>query len=194
MKGLVCGIGINDLIKYGKRGQGRTKPCPFQLRWRDTLKRCYSEKYIKKNPTYTGCSFVPEWLLASNFKEWMSQQDWEGKHLDKDILFPGNKVYGPDTCVFISQELNHFITESEAKRGIWPIGVTKDVNKSRFQARCNIGKGKLAHLGYFDSPEEAHSAWLAKKLELAYVLAGEQSDKRVADALILRYENYKEVV
>jgi len=193
MKGLVCGIGINDIMRTTRVIGVRNEPCPFQIRWRDTLKRCYSEKYLEKHPTYRGCYFVDEWIYASNFKNWMEQQDWKDKQLDKDILFPGNKVYGPDTCVFVSQEVNKFVTQSEGKRGLWPIGVTK-TSDTTYTSRCNVGDGVMVHLGTFKTPELAHEAWLSKKLELAYLIAAKQSDDRVAKALIARYENYKEVV
>lgn len=35
--------------------------------------------------------------------------------------------------------------------------------------------------------QEAHEAWLKRKLELAPLLAAEQEDPRVAEALINRY-------
>jgi len=39
----------------------------------------------------------------------MERQDWEGKHLDKDILIPGNKIYSPDRCIFVSSLINLLI-------------------------------------------------------------------------------------
>lgn len=52
--------------------------------------------------------------------------------------------------------------------------------------------GKNKFLGYFDDPKLAHEAWLEFKLKQAYILAGKQSDERIAKALIARYENYEE--
>jgi len=49
---------------------------------------------------------------------------------------------------------------------------------------------KGENLGYFTCEEEAHQAWLKRKLELAHLLAAEQTDTRVAKALIERYTNY----
>ena len=48
---------------------------------------------------------------------------------------------------------------------------------------------KQENLGYFTCELEAHQAWLKRKLELA-ALAAEQTDERVAKALIERYTNY----
>ena len=61
--------------------------------WCDMLRRCYSEKYHKKKPTYKGCSVCNEWLLFSNFKRWFDENYIDGYVLDKDILLKNNKVY-----------------------------------------------------------------------------------------------------
>jgi hypothetical protein len=125
------------------------------------------------------------------FRAWMIQQDWEGKHLDKDILLPGNKTYGPNTCVFVDPKINTFVTENAASRGSWPIGVTFDKKTAKYRARCwDVTTRKLTSLGLFWHPQEAHQAWLTFKLQQAKVLASQQSDPRVAAALIDRYENY----
>ena len=43
---------------------------------------------------------------------------------------------------------------------------------------------------FIDCPNEAHKAWLKRKQELAILLAAEQTDDRVAKAIIDRYMNY----
>ena len=60
----------------------------------------HSAKYQDKYPTYKGCAVSKEWLTFSVFKAWMVTKDWQDNHLDKDILFEGDKVYSPETCVF----------------------------------------------------------------------------------------------
>ena len=133
MRKLVWNIGINDAdysvekktswYENGKQKQKRVWVCPFYEKWRPMLQRCYSEKFQNKRPTYKGCSVCQEWLTFSNFKAWMEQQDWYGKELDKDILFPGNKIYSPDTCIFVDQGVNKFLIESNAARGKYMVGV-----------------------------------------------------------------------
>lgn len=177
---LVYGAGTNDLT-----GNRKSK---IYNAWANMIERCYSPRFHERYPTYVGCSVCEEWLLFSNFKTWMISQDWEGKCLDKDILFPGNKVYSPETCAFVSQELNLFMTERNAKRGMYPIGVSAYGQTKKFVSCCKEN-GKSVHLGYFDTPEDAHKAWLAKKLELAYKHAANQKDQRVAAAVISRYES-----
>lgn len=201
---LVRGVGINDAdyvtqVKKtvgwinGKRKQKLIWYCPFYRVWADMLARCYNEKCQKKNPAYVGCTVCKEWLTFSNFKAWMEIQDWEGNQLDKDLLLCGNKVYKPDVCVFISQKVNLFLLESGTIRGAWPIGVYWNKSNEKFLARCgNPITVENEYLGYYDSPDEAHKAWLARKQEIAKLLAKSQSDLRVAKALVERYENYKE--
>lgn len=201
-KKLIYGVGINDadyvvLVKEtigregGKIKQRTVWRCPFYERWASMLERCYSEKWKNKRPTYIGCSVVEEWKTLSNFKAWMEKQDWEGKHLDKDILIPGNKEYGPDTCVFVSNVVNSFVVEAGASRGEWPIGVCWDREKNKFRAVCsNPFTKKSETLGRFNCSNEAHKAWLKRKQELAILLAAEQTDERVAKAIIDRYMNY----
>jgi len=192
---LVIGVGINDAdYNVGKHvtledGKKVLIVCPFYARWRDMLSRCYSEKVQEKSPSYVGCSVAHEWLTFSKFKSWMEQQDWEGKQIDKDLLVPNNKVYGPNTCVFITPKVNTFIRDTT--RGDWPIGVTYHKLAKRLFARCrDVITGENKNLGCYDTPEEAHQAWLTFKLEQAYILAAEQTDERVAKALIDKYENY----
>lgn len=202
---LVCGVGINDSdyvvqVKKdvqnnsGVRKQKVVWNCHFYQSWSGMLKRCYSEKRLKRNPTYIGCSVSEEWKVFTNFRAWMVEQDWEGLQLDKDLLVNGNKVYSRETCVFVSNQVNIFLTERGNDRGEWPIGVNWDNGVKKFIARCsNPFTGKRDHLGYFLCYKEAHAAWLAKKLEHAHALAGIQKDTRVAIALIERYENYEDV-
>lgn len=199
---LVCGVGINDAdyvvtkwetIRYadGKKKQRLVWVCPYYRTWNNMLNRCYSVKYKDKNPTYKDCAVTREWLTFSNFRAWMVAQDWEGMQLDKDLLVEGNKAYSDKTCVFVSKAVNLFTTESGASRGEWMIGVNWNKSAGKFSASCsNPFTNKQENLGYFACEEEAHQTWLKRKLELAYLLAAEQTDERVAKALIERYTNY----
>lgn len=186
-KKLVHGIGLND-AGYVTRKQNPAWTCPYFKVWRGMIERCYSTVYQERHPNYKGCTVANEWLTFSTFLAWMGKQDWEGKQLDKDLLVEGNKLYGPDTCVFVSPIVNTFTNDNKAQRGKWPIGVTWNKTAGKFIASCSSPiTGKTEYLGSFDCELEAHHAWHARKIDFAYELAAIQTDHRVANALIDRY-------
>ena len=208
MSKLVWGVGTNDLgyrtqvYEYvtedgGERVLKLVFRCKYYEVWKDMLKRCYSKKSLERNPTYIGTSVCSEWLSATAFKKWMEQQDWHGKCLDKDIIVPKSKLYSPDTCAFVLNATNLFVTARDASRGEYPIGVHLYKHTGKYQALCqNIFTGKNEHLGYFSTPEEAHEAWRKRKHELAQLVAATESDPRVVEALKKRYsldEWYKSI-
>jgi len=200
-KTTVYGVGMNDAnypvqnkitVGYvnGRQKQKLVWICPFYQRWKSMLRRCYSPSLHEKYPTYKDCTVCDEWLLFSNFKAWMEKQNWEGRVLDKDILFPNNKTYSQDTCVFVDSKVNLFVAEVKTSIGNYMVGVAWCKRDRKFLARGTDGGTKARHLGCFNTELEAHRAWLLAKLEKAYKLAAEQDDPRVAKALIDRYQNY----
>lgn len=198
-KKLVHGVGNNDadyvVQKFefygyvdGKKKQKQVWMCPYYKTWKKMLERCYSAKLHERRPTYAGCAVSEEWLTFSRFKSWMEKQDFEGKQLDKDLLFEGNKVYSTETCVFVTGMVNSFTTDRGNDRGEWMIGADWDKQAEKFRSRCgNPFTRKKEFLGYFTSEQQANKAWLKRKLELAHELAAIQADPRVAKALIDRY-------
>lgn len=196
-KKLVFGVGINDAdydVSKSALIDGKWKKvwnCPFHIKWFEMIRRCYSLTYKSTHPTYSSCLTVPEWHYFMTFRAWMEKQDWQDKQLDKDILLPGNKVYGPEFCVFVDRSVNNFLLQRESDRGEWPIGVNLHKKTGKFAAQANdlLTKDRK-YLGLFNTPEEAHAKWLTFKLEQAKILASQQLDPRVAAALIDRYENY----
>jgi len=154
----VYGVGINDAdytVSKHVRGLGGKEVwrCPYYTRWNGILRRCYDEKYHIRQPHYKGCSICEEWKTFSNFKRWMEQQDWEDKHIDKDILVPGNREYGPTTCLFVSKDLNNLILENHTKEKKYSTGV-EETKEGRFKVQVNQHAGKT-YLGCYDTIEEA---------------------------------------
>jgi hypothetical protein len=182
----VEGVGINDAdypvtqyqVVNGK--QKRVWMCPLYSRWKSMLERCYNTRYQRTRSTYTGCSVVPEWLLFSNFRQWALLEDWQGKELDKDLLIPGNKVYGPTACCFITADVNVFIAVTRRSSTL-PPGVSPWCG--RYRAQC----GTDGYLGMYPTPEMAYAAWRRRKHVLANALADCVADPRIAHALRIRY-------
>lgn len=166
----VFGVGINDLpYKISEIVDGKQKLCPFYSTWKHVIERSFSEKRKVANVTYDGVSCTPEWILATTFKTWMESQIWEGLHLDKDILKTGNKLYSPDTCVFVPQRLNKLLLLSSNDRGDYPVGASLRSNphnynvKKPFVAQLTRDNGKVRCLGYFYTAQEAHRVWQWEK-------------------------------
>jgi hypothetical protein len=200
--GLVHGVGINDsgyiTSKYvelpkvdGKRKLKRIWCCPYYQKWKSMILRCYDHKFKMKWSTYEDCHSCDEWKYFSSFKKWVDSQpnkDWENCHLDKDLLLEGNRVYCPNTCVFISSMVNIFIIEGNSISSGCLRGASLCSKGEKYQARCNDPfKIKKQDIGVFETELEAHLAWQAKKHEYACQLAELQDDNRVADALRQRY-------
>ena len=186
MTKLIYGVGTND-ADYNVW----TPPCPYYKRWEGILKRCYSDKYKAEHQNYDDCFVSEDWLMFSNFKRWMENQDWFGNEIDKDLLVTGNKVYSKDTCLFVSKRVNNFIARSTQKLGKLPVGVALDRGNSAYTATIGFS-GETKFLGMFKTTEQAHKAWLAEKIKYADILADEQTDHRVSDALRKRYREYKD--
>lgn len=187
---LVHGIGVNNAdYTTDTKIDGERVLCPFFLKWRNMIERCYSSSFHDKNPAYKDCSVCDEWLTFSKFKCWMIKQDWQGKHLDKDILIQGNKVYSPETCIFVSVQINNIIHTNKSRRGKYPQGVSFDKNKGKFKVLCSVN-GKSKHIGLYDNSEDASLAYCKFKSELIFNAAIQQKEP-VRSALIRISNEYK---
>lgn len=188
---LLFGIAKNDTdyaVQIMSKSNGKTTrefTCPFYSRWYDMLRRCYSKSALLKRPKYRGVTVCEEWLTFSNFSSWMKTQDWEGKHLDKDLVSRGNTVYSPDKCIFISPEINVFIKDSVRSKNGLSVGVSWHKRDEKFTSQCyDTLQRKLVHLGYFSSEQEAHQRYLMYKISLIPKLrAASLISKREEDLL-----------
>jgi len=157
--------------------------CPYYRRWFGMLSRAYSKNFHKNNPAYIGCTVCDEWLLFSRFKKWMEAQDWQGMELDKDILFPGNKIYSPDKCCFVDKATNNLFTGRAERNWAYLRGVTWNKRRSCYVAQGKNGEGKLEYLGGYRTEKNAHSAYLLHKAKIVRSVAYRQTDPRVFIAL-----------
>ena len=135
------------------------------LLWGSMLKRCYSDTFKKKRPTYKDCEASENFKSYEHFYEWCNSQVGfkDGFHLDKDLLVKGNKVYSESTCVFLPQEVNTLLTKSESSRGGHLIGVCWNKTNKAFVARVHKNKGEQEYLGLFNTELEAFKAYKTAK-------------------------------
>lgn len=209
MEKLVRGWGVNDggyrtSIKTdyyvsGKRKYKTLWKCPVYAKWISMLERCHSEKWKKNKPTYRDVSVVEEWKYFSNFKSWMDKQNVVGDlELDKDILVPGNKVYGPETCCLVPRYLNLAITLGSTSVSLLPVGVSlpsrylrKDGSETpkKYVCRINDSEGKTRKLGTYRTAMDAHKVWQDNKIAFLEDVLNKYSkdvnfNTRVADAFM----------
>lgn len=177
---LVAGVGINDsdyqVMVYEDNKVVWT--CPFYLLWRGMITRCYTN-----NKTYDNVTVCEEWHIFSNFKEWMQSQDWEGKHLDKDIMSILNgspKQYNPSNCLFVPAEVNSFFTKYKNKEFVTGANWCNHARKYRAKG---YRKGRHYFLGLFNNPESAHKAWQEWKINILRDIRDGQECVKVKDAL-----------
>lgn len=195
-KDMVHGFGINDAdynIAEKEKINGKwkiIKVCKYYSTWTSMIRRCYSNKSLQKRSTYKDCHVCEEWRHFSNFKRWMEQQDYENKCLDKDLLIEGNRVYSPDTCIFVPVIINNFVLDRNKCRGEYMLGVNKKEGRNRFTACCNNPlENKQEYLGSFLTELEAHLAWKSRKHQIACLLADSEycTDPRLKEVLYNRY-------
>ena len=146
-------------VQYGHFKEGNVK-CPYEKRyygigylgegkykvwengkhtrvyktWNHMLQRCYSEKYHEKESTYINCEVCNEWHNFQNFGKWFDDNyyeiEGEEMNLDKDILVKHNKIYSPETCVFVPHKINKLFVKGDKVRGKSVIGT------SLFKFKC----------------------------------------------------------
>lgn len=189
MARLVYGVGVNDsptpIQRYGISAGKRVVEwrCPFYTRWANMLKRCFAESSLKSRPGYSTVDVCDEWKYFSNFKAWMEKQDWEGKHLDKDLLGSGD-IYSPENCVFIDSDVNSYIKSSTNKFGL-PTGITHYPSGSWY-ASILRDRSRI-YLGKFKTEQEAVNAYLTAKIDIACELFSDRPPQ-ILSAIIRRFD------
>lgn len=138
--------------------------------WSSMLTRCYNEVILEKCPTYIGCSVCDEWHNFQNFAKWHEENYYkiEGEKidLDKDILVKGNKIYSPETCIFVPHSINMMFLKRN-RNNLLEEGVKLIKRPKPYVARYNE-----IHIGSYYTEKEAF---------VAYKLYKENHFKQIAD-------------
>ena len=155
----VYGVGINDY-------DGSTRVNGIQLKsyksWKRMLERCYSDNFKNKNHCYDNVTVCDEWLYFSNFKKWFDEnyrydlvEQGIKIALDKDLMSnKDNKIYSPNTCLFIPVKINAFIANKNKSRLTKYPCIYKDKNKWKVRVK-DFNTGKPIYLGCFYKLEDA---------------------------------------
>jgi hypothetical protein len=163
---------------YGKGviGEGRFRsvensvPTAAYRAWRGMLQRVYSPQDAATAETYGNVEVCPEWLNFQNYAAWYYQQ-MNGRPpvsfkwvVDKDLLVPMNRLYGPTTCALIPQPVNSVMTFRRAsKRGqhiTLPLGVSHGrPDHAEFAAYGSRFDTGLQFLGFYPTVRQAQAAY-----------------------------------
>ena len=180
ISGRIRSLNDKTIYKTGFVGIGEyNESCSQYIIWKSMLHRCYSNKYHKERMTYLNCSVCTEWHNFQNFAKWYDENYYEINNesmcLDKDILMKGNKIYSPNTCVFVPNTINVLFVKSNAIRGLYPIGVSYNKDNKKYRAYCLVNN-KQIHLGKFNTQEEAFNTYKTFKEKHIKQVADEYKD------------------
>lgn len=160
---LVYGVGVYNAGIYLATTPITNKITKEYKLWSGMLERCQvGGFYQSTRPSYIGCQVHQDFIKFQEFAEWCNNQigfGLKGWDLDKDILIQNNKVYGPDTCIFVPSQINKLLTHNRLKQGMYPTGVYKTAS-GRYLAIC-----QHVRLGLHDTPDEASNAYKVAKLK-----------------------------
>lgn len=141
--------------------------------WNGVIKRSFSESFKNDHPTYKDVSVCDEWLCYNNFEKWFSENYYEVKgermELDKDILVKGNKIYSPDTCIFVPAYINLNFRGKSKKSGL-PKGIQKNGKRYSVSLNCK-------YIGTFETPEKAFQVYKEAKEQYIKQVADEYKDR-----------------
>ena len=182
----VFGVGYFGQGKYVAQ-KNKNKNRVYQT-WKGMLQRCYDPYYINEHLTYIDCYVCEEWHNFQVFAEWYYENYYEIEgdrpEIEKDILIKDNKIYSPQTCIFVPRRINILFVRQQTYRGEYPIGVCENNDKARgykyLMAQCCIldenrnRKRRNVHLGHFPLSEPFHAFYVYKQFKENYI-------KQVAD-------------
>jgi NTP pyrophosphatase (non-canonical NTP hydrolase) len=136
------GYGIHKTREKGKNSRSYNA-------WLHMLERCYSTEYHETKPTYSDCSVCPSWHNFQNFSEWYVTYEIKDFHLDKDIKVKGNRVYSPETCLFVSSTANTQAAHQKVYKFVSPEGIITEITNLASFCREKGLSDKNMSLVYF---------------------------------------------
>lgn len=153
---MVYGVGFDSGGTFIKtKGRAHTK---VYSTWKSMLMRCYSENYHVKFPTYIDCYVCDEWLDFQVFAKWFCGNYVTGMQLDKDIKVDGNKIYGPEFCVFVSPFDNYEKAGAKIYKLKNPQGKSVEVyNLRKFCRDNNLNRSCINRVVW--GAQRQHKGW-----------------------------------
>jgi hypothetical protein len=162
-KALVHGVGYQGVGKH-MTSDDKGKMTPAYATWNGMLKRCYKPRSIYNIINYEDVTVCSEWFNFQNFADWYETNlpnvklvgsRWE---IDKDLLIPRNKVYGPDRCCIIPNAINSLFLFQNKISKLLPLGV-------RHNGYSYVAYEGHSYIGSFKTVTEAQLAYWSVKFE-----------------------------
>ena len=191
LRKLVYGVGVNDIMipEFTKTRTWRT--------WCGIVRRTDKRdpKWLSQQGKeyYADCTLDPRWFKLSAFKEWIEKwDDFANKEVDKDLLVPGNKIYGPDTCLMVRPIVNAWYkpntVSGDLPRGVtWNTAWKRGKSPNPYRAQITPIGGKRTGLGYYATMEEASAVFEKARKEQIQILIETETDSKVKNAM-MEYE------
>jgi hypothetical protein len=132
----VYGMGY---LGEGKYNTGDSRTYDFaHIRYRDwkrMLRYCLKDVKPDKNiPINKNEEVCLEWLNFQNFAKWYDENYYpiagQTMHINNNIIKPGNKIYSPDTCLFVPRNIDRLFSTNKYNL---PQGIGKHKNKYSIQ-------------------------------------------------------------
>lgn len=162
--------------------------------WDNILKRCYNEKNVQyKNYGEKGVVVCEEWHNFQNFAKWYIENEVWNKEtnyklsIDKDILCyisNINKIYSPETCILIPEELNEFLMGDKLSTGVLK------VSNGKFISGLQTNDVRI-HFGTFNTFEEAKLIYSKEKYKCWISLLEKYNLPIELKDILLKYDFYK---
>jgi hypothetical protein len=163
-----------SLFGFGYKGIGKHEFCENGLKtvkyiiWCSMVRQVFDKKYHETHPTYANTLICDEWANFQVWGDWFDKNHIDGWQLDKDIL--GDKIYSPETCCFLPQEINQAFAVNTSGKTNLPPGVRKNKNKFVGQIYFN-GKAQISKsletpdcaFRWYKEQKEKHIQQLANK-------------------------------
>lgn len=162
------GVGVHDRTDRDKYNS-----------WASMIARCYRQKLKDKYPTYEECYSTDDWHCYQTYADFYESCPYrkKGWNLDKDLLVPGNKLYSPDTCVYLPSNINTKLFYVPTKNKFGLKGVWYDSQYDKWMATVSKAVDGRGTIGRFKTKEEASSAVLRSEHKFFCRLAEEWGGK-----------------